>query len=126
MGQGFRHIRCQMQVPGTATYGARDQATWDHSVPPGGTWDPAAYQRAVPKLFEALRVRLGDEVELLHDIHERLPPIQAIALAKELEQFRLFFLEDPFAPEDNGYFPLLRQQTAIPIAMGALCTLWRH
>jgi mannonate dehydratase len=74
----------------------------------------------VPRLFEALRNRLGDEVELLHDIHERLPPIQAIALAKELAQFRLFFLEDPFAPEDIGYFPLLRQQTAIPIAMGEL------
>lgn len=120
MAQGFRHIRCQVQVPGVATYGASDQPAWDSSVPPGGTWDPAAYQRVVPKLFETLRVRLGDEVELLHDIHERLPPIQAIALAKELEQFRLFFLEDPFAPEDSGYFPLLRQQTAIPIAMGEL------
>lgn len=37
-----------------------------------------------------------------------------------MEQYRLFFLEDPFAPEDNGYFPLLRQQTSIPIAMGEL------
>jgi mannonate dehydratase len=37
-----------------------------------------------------------------------------------LEQYRLFFLEDPFAPEDSGYLPLLRQQTAIPIAMGEL------
>ncbi|HET7094150.1 MAG TPA: enolase C-terminal domain-like protein, partial [Thermomicrobiales bacterium] len=61
-----------------------------------------------------------DEVELLHDIHERLPPIAAIGLAKRLEPYRLFFLEDPFAPEDSGYFPLLRQQTATPIAMGEL------
>jgi mannonate dehydratase len=63
---------------------------------------------------------LGDEVELLHDIHERVSPIQAIGLAKELEQFRLFFLEDPLAPEDIGWFPRLRQQTSIPIAMGEL------
>src|SRR5213078_2983667 len=69
---------------------------------------------------EHLRGALGDEVELLHDIHERLPPIQAIGLAKELEQYRLFFLEDPFAPEDSDYFRLLRQQSAIPIAMGEL------
>ncbi|MFT4040356.1 MAG: enolase C-terminal domain-like protein, partial [Thermomicrobiales bacterium] len=61
-----------------------------------------------------------DEVELLHDIHERVPPILAIGLARDLEPYRLFFLEDPFAPEDNGYFPLLRQQTSIPIAMGEL------
>jgi mannonate dehydratase len=67
-----------------------------------------------------MRSALGDEVELLHDIHERLPPIMAIGLAKELEPFRLFFLEDPFAPEDNGYFPLLRQQSTVSIAMGEL------
>ena len=120
MAQGFRHIRCQVAVPGSATYGVRSPSAVDRSVPDGGTWDPAAYQRAVPRLFETLRSRLGDEVELLHDIHERLAPIQAIALAKELEPYRLFFLEDPFAPEDIGYFPLLRQQTAIPIAMGEL------
>ena len=46
--------------------------------------------------------------------------IEAINLCKELEPYRLFFLEDPFPPEDNGYFRLLRQQTSMPIAMGEL------
>jgi mannonate dehydratase len=76
--------------------------------------------RAVPKLFEHLRNKLGDEVELLHDVHERVPPILAIQLAKDLEPFRLFFLEDPFSPEDVGYFKHLREQTSTPIAMGEL------
>jgi mannonate dehydratase len=71
-------------------------------------------------MFEHLRTRLGDEVELLHDVHERVPPIQAIGLAKELEQFHLFFLEDLFAPEDNEYFRVVRQQTSTPLAMGEL------
>src|SRR5205807_6751902 len=66
------------------------------------------------------RKRLGDEVELRHEGHERVPPILAMKLAKDLEQFRLFFLEDPFSPEDVGYFANLRQQTSIPIAMGEL------
>jgi mannonate dehydratase len=44
----------------------------------------------------------------------------AIRLAKELEEFGLFFLEDPFAPEDIGYHALLRQASAVPIAMGEL------
>jgi mannonate dehydratase len=124
MEQGYRHIRAQVAVPGMSTYGAQTPAT---GVQEAGRlrsqqqpWEPTAYVRHAPKLFEHLRVQLGDEVELLHDIHERVPPIQAIGLAKELEQFRLFFLEDPFAPEDIDYFPLLRQQTAIPIAMGEL------
>src|SRR5204862_5923592 len=60
------------------------------------------------------------DVELLHDMHERLAPIDAIGLAKELEPYRLFFLEDPLAPEDVGYFKILRQQCATPIAMGEL------
>ncbi len=76
--------------------------------------------RTVPKLFEFLRKQLGDEVELLHDMHERVPPILAIQLAKDLEPYRLFFLEDPLSPEDVGYFSNMRQQTSTPIAMGEL------
>jgi mannonate dehydratase len=67
-----------------------------------------------------MRSRIGWEVELLHDVHERVHPLQAIQLGKDLEQYKLFFYEDPFAPEDNGYFELLRQHTIIPIAMGEL------
>ena len=74
----------------------------------------------VPKLFEHLRTKLGDEVELLHDVHERVTLNQAINLCKALEPYRLFFLEDPFPPEENDHFRLLRQQTSIPIAMGEL------
>jgi mannonate dehydratase len=124
IAQGFRHIRAQVAVPGYSTYGAqitpKGSAHAYHLDPRQDPWEPAAYARIVPKLFERLRSELGDEVELLHDIHERIPPIMAINLAKEMEQFRLFFLEDPFAPEDNDYFPLLRQHTSIPIAMGEL------
>ncbi|CAA9563316.1 MAG: Starvation sensing protein RspA [uncultured Thermomicrobiales bacterium] len=127
MADGFRHVRCQVAVPGSATYGAhtnqdrragRSYAT--HLQPGDARWNPAAYGRIVPRLFDAMRQRLGEEVEFLHDIHERLHPMSAIRLAQDLEPYRLFFLEDPFAPEDNGYFPLLRQQSSIPIAMGEL------
>jgi mannonate dehydratase len=113
--QGYRYVRCQVDVPGLSTYGSRSVSARGRA-----TWEPTPYCRIVPKMFERLRNSLGDEIELLHDIHERIPPIQAIGLAKELEKYNLFFLEDPFAPEDNDYFRILRQQTAIPIAMGEL------
>lgn len=128
--QGYRYIRAQVAVPGYSTYGsvikpqaadAAAESKYPHHLRPAQEpWEPRPYVRIVPQLFEHLRVQLGDEVELRHDIHERIPPVMAIALAKELEQYNLFFLEDPFAPEDNDYFQLLRQQTAIPIAMGEL------
>ena len=50
--------------------------------------------------FEHLRTNLGSEVELLHDVHERLYCSEAVEFAKDLEQFRLFFLEALLAPED--------------------------
>jgi mannonate dehydratase len=130
MDQGFRHVRVQVSTPGYASYGARSTAT-----PPGGAasdteavgptnpraiWESAPYVRMLPKFFEHLRTKLGDEVELLHDVHERVTLNQGINLCKALEPYRLFFLEDPFPPEDNDHFRLLRQQTSIPIAMGEL------
>jgi mannonate dehydratase len=135
LAEGFTHIRCQVNVPGYATYGAAPAATAapsptalaapdhragynpDPAMPP---WYEPAYVRIVPQLFEHLRATVGDEVELLHDIHERVQPILAINLAKELERYRLYFLEDPFAPEDLHWFGRMREATATPIAMGEL------
>jgi mannonate dehydratase len=119
MERGYRYVRCQVAVPGMSTYGSAAGRT-PHLRPGQDPWEPGPYCRLVPKLFEHMRNALGDEVELLHDVHERVPPIQAIQLAKDLEQFKLFFLEDVFAPEDNEYFRVLRQQSSIPLAMGEL------
>ena len=128
MSEGTRYIRAQIGIEGQATYGAGLGAITNTAPPKlvgeghfaGELFEPRKYRLAVPKLFKYLREQLGDEIELLHDMHERLPPIDAIGLAKELEPYRLFFLEDPLAPEDVGYFKTLRQQCATPIAMGEL------
>ena len=122
MEQGYRTIRAQVAVPGLATYGMRTSQAEVRKEPNNQPqlWDPKAYVRAVPRLFEYLRKHVGDEVELLHDVHERVPPILAIQLAKDLEPYKLFFLEDPLSPEDVGYFGSLRQQTSTPLAMGEL------
>ncbi|MEZ6059720.1 MAG: enolase C-terminal domain-like protein [Planctomycetaceae bacterium] len=122
MAEGYRHIRVQVGVPGLSTYGARGSGG-SSDIPENArpdVFEPGPYVRLVPKLFEHLRNNIGGDVELLHDVHERVPPILAMKLAKDLEQYRLFFLEDPFSPEDVGYFKHLRQQTATPIAMGEL------
>jgi mannonate dehydratase len=127
MSQGFRHVRVQVATPGYAGYGAgggpaATAARNDAIGPtnPRAIWEPAPYVRMVPKLFEHLRTKLGDEVELLHDVHERITLNQAINMCKALEPYRLFFLEDPFPPEENDHFRLLRQQTCVPLAMGEL------
>jgi mannonate dehydratase len=128
MERGYRHVRVQVGVPGLAAYGAgagggrggQDDTATVGPTNPKAIWEPAAYVRLVPKLFEHLRNKLGDEVELLHDVHERVTPNQGINLCKDLEKYRLFFLEDPLPPEENDHFRLLRQQCSTPIAMGEL------
>jgi mannonate dehydratase len=118
--QGYRHVRVQVAVPGLSTYGSGGGRRGDGRGRREQVWEPRPYVRIVPKLFEHLRAKFEDKVELLHDTHERVPPILGIQLAKDLEQYRPFFLEDPVSPEDIGYFRNLRQQTSTPIAMGEL------
>lgn len=120
--QGFRYVRCQVAIEGMSTYGSHGAGRGMAALDPTQTrtWEASAYVRTVPKLFEYLRVKLGDDIELLHDVHERVPPILGVWLAKALEPYRLFFLEDLFAPEDIGYFSQVRQQCATPLAMGEL------
>jgi mannonate dehydratase len=125
MERGYRYVRCQMAVPGMSTYGSgawrlSSETTPAHLRLDQAPWEPTPYCRQVPKMFDHLRDKLGWDVELLHDVHERVPAIQAIGLAKELEQYHLFFLEDLLAPEDNEYFRIVRQQTSTPLAMGEL------
>ena len=121
MAQGFRHVRVQVGVPGMSGYGAGGRGVAPvQGLHAGPVFEPAVAMRIQLKLLEAARKELGDEIELLHDMHERYPPNLAVQFAKEAERFRLFFLEDPLSPEDLAYFRQIRQNCATPIAMGEL------
>ncbi len=118
MEQGLLYIRCQW-----GGYGGRiDQIKAPEGAPEGAYFDPHGYARNTVKLFEHIRNAVGDDIELLHDVHERLAPIEAVRLSKNLEPYRLFFLEDALSPEAVDWFAIMRQQSATPIAMGELFT----
>jgi mannonate dehydratase len=72
------------------------------------------------EIFKQARERFGDDIELLHDMHERLQPMDAIDMIQRVEEYRPFFIEDPLSPENIGWFKKLREQTSVPIAMGEL------
>src|SRR5882724_1991980 len=87
MELGYRHIRIQSGIPGLATYGAgssQNRGTVEEADPgptnPQDIWEPAAYCRMLPKLFEHCRTKLGEDVELLHDVHERVTLNQGVNL----------------------------------------------
>jgi len=119
--EGYHVIRCQLGHYGGGGFIAGDQAGQ-----PKNAWrqqqvfDDEAYLESIPKMFEYLRAKLGFGPKLTHDVHEHLRPHNAVALAKLLEPYRLFFLEDLLPPEQIQWYRLVRQQCTTPQAMGEL------
>jgi mannonate dehydratase len=121
MDQGFRHVRIQQGGYGGVGLAQKpDFKEAGFGMPDDNYMDQRAYLKSVPKMFDVVRKRCGEDVELLHDIHERVEPMDAINVIKAVEQYRPFFIEDPFSPENMGWFKNLRQATTVPIAMGEL------
>ena len=126
MAEGYRHVRVQLAVPGFSGYGVSNptaeevQKARPRGVAPSPVFEPTPYVNNTIRMFDYLRSKIGFDVELIHDVHERIPPAQSLVLAKALEPYRLFFLEDLFAPEDVQWFQTVRQQTSTPLAMGEL------
>ena len=126
MAEGYRHVRVQLDVPGFATYGASGKTSAEvekmrpEGAPASPVFESTPYVNNTIKMFEYLRSKIGFDVELIHDVHERVSPVQAMQLAKALEPHRLFFLEDALAPEDTEWFERIRQNTTTPLAMGEL------
>lgn len=123
--QGYLAVRAQSGIPGLqSTYGVgRGKLFYEPAekgLPPENFWSSEKYLLHVPKLFEALRVKYGDDVHLLHDAHHRLTPIQAGRLGKELEPYHLFWLEDAVPAELQEGFRIVRQHTTTPIALGEI------
>ena len=118
--QGYLAVRCQMGGYGGSTPSTTGAHARIRQALPGTYYEPDAYARSVVGLFDHVRGTVGDGLFLLHDIHERLAPIDAIRLATDLEPYRLFFLEDPLPPDQLGWFRKLREHTTTPIAMGEL------
>ncbi len=114
--QGYRHIRLQMGGYG----GKHETMPKPDGAIDGAYYDPRAYVRNMTAMLEAGREALGPDIELLHDIHERLQPVDAMAFAKAIEPVNLFFLEDALSPEDLDWFARMREQTTTRIAMGEL------
>ncbi len=116
MDQGYRYVRVQMGGYG----GKAANMVKPEGAPDGAYFDPRDYMRNMLRMMEHVRAELGFEVELLHDVHERLQPTDAVQFAKDVEPYKLFFLEDALAPEDIKWFERIRQQCTTPLAMGEL------
>jgi mannonate dehydratase len=127
---GYKAIRAQSGIPGIpSTYGVAKGKFYyepaERGLPTESLWSTDKYLLFVPKLFEALRVKYGDDIPLLHDAHHRLTPIEAARLGKNLEPYHLFWLEDAVTAELQEGFRIVRQHTTTPLALGEVFnTIW--
>ena len=130
MSLGYKAIRAQSGIPGVkGAYGVGRGDMYyepaDGTLPTETLWNTSSYLNFAPKLFEKLRDVHGFDIELLHDVHHRLTPIEAGRLGKDLEPYRLFWMEDATPAENQEAFKLIRQHTTTPLAVGEIFnTIW--
>lgn len=130
--QGFKAVRLQCAVPGLAgTYGTLEgkkdyfELQGNRPLPPEQPWSTAKYMNFIPELFRQAREKYGYDIQLVHDVHSRLTPIESAQLGKLLEPYHLMFLEDASPADNQDGYKIIRNHTTIPLAIGEIFnTVW--
>src|SRR5258708_18908236 len=118
---GWKHVRIQLGGYGSPSlWTTPDFKGAGFGLPADGYQEKQAYVSGTLKLFDHIRKVNGGAVELIHDMHERIEPIEAVNLVKAPQQDPLVFAEDPLLPGEMGHFKMIRGQCSTPIAMGEL------
>ncbi|ETP72267.1 enolase superfamily enzyme [Lachnospiraceae bacterium JC7] len=116
---GLQYIRCQMGIYGGTEYGTAGK----HSPvnPSIGTYiDSREYIRNTLDMFDKLRSHFGDSIEFVHDVHERINPIDARQFCHEMDKYHLFFLEDVVSPENVAWLREIHNFCTTPLSHGEL------
>lgn len=81
------------------------------------TASPWEHDRMV-RMVEIARTIAGNDIDMAADVHTRLDVPSAIRLAKDLEPFRLMWLEEPVPPENVEAMREIKRSTTTPICAG--------
>jgi galactonate dehydratase len=76
------------------------------------------YVNHFSKMFEKLRVAVGDNIDIMIDFHGRTSPAMAIQYIHSIEEFSPYFCEEPVPPENVPALRQVREAVGVPIATG--------
>lgn len=91
---------------------------WGLAHQQGNVLEPRPAVRRAIKEFEAVRMAVGDDIDLAMDVHTRINLADAVWLCREVEPYHPFFIEDPLRVENSQTYRMLRERTTVPLAVG--------
>lgn len=69
-------------------------------------------------LIEAVRDAVGEDTEILVEMHGRFTPATAVEMAREMERFKPGWVEEPVPPENLAALKKASEKISIPVATG--------
>lgn len=82
---------------------------------------PGSYSHAILRLRDAvsaIRVAVGEDVDIAVDCHGRCTPAQAVSIVDELRPYGILFIEEPLLPVFLDRMKDLVLRSSVPIAAG--------
>jgi mannonate dehydratase len=122
MANGYSHVRIQLGSYGGGGYTPQGEGNRAEGGYEGPAFDEKQYVEAIPELFDYLRSKAGFGPKLLHDVHSHMTGMNAVELARRLEPYQMFFVEDILPPEQLDYYRNIREICTTPMAVGELFT----
>jgi L-alanine-DL-glutamate epimerase-like enolase superfamily enzyme len=104
--EGFTALKFDLDVPGTAGIDSHNRALTNRAID------------HMVSLIGAVHGAVGDDTDIAVDCHWRYNASDVIKVARELEPFRLFWLEDPVPPNNVAALKEVSARVRIPIATG--------
>ena len=84
----------------------------------GSLFNARVSLRRLVRQLRAVREAVGDQMELMVDLHARLAPDEAIWFCHEVQDLGMFLVEDPIRSEHMHGYRHLRQHISLPLAAG--------
>lgn len=92
------------------------------AVPPTMPVEGLKPVRAAESCVAAMRAAVGDDIDIMVDCHARPSPAMGMKFAKALDEYGLYFFEEPCWPESVDGMAAINAAVATPIATGERVT----